>query len=175
MLHDKYQHNPSNNSHNIHHLPITFSHQCRVSYSSIMSLYFHYVAEFHWMQHCCCAAWQISAQSIHVTYITLPSHCPIPQPLCPHLHPVNQTSQTVSSPFPLSNQGPFQYKDCLFHVLGIPILKIRWSHDRLIFNMWIPILVRWHLYIGTAPSLIKHNIIAVLHDKYQHNPSNHPH
>ena len=31
------------------------------------------------------------------------------------------------------------------------MLKIRRSRDRLIFNMGIPILVRWHLYIETAP------------------------
>ena len=32
------------------------------------------------------------------------------------------------------------------------MLKIRWSWDRLIFNMAIPILVRRHLYIETAHS-----------------------
>ena len=31
--------------------------------------------------------------------------------------------------------APFQYKDCLSQVLGIPMLKIRRSRDRLIFNM----------------------------------------
>ena len=31
------------------------------------------------------------------------------------------------------------------------MLKIRRSQDRLIFNMGIPILVRQHLYIETAP------------------------
>ena len=30
-------------------------------------------------------------------------------------------------------------------------VKIRWSWDRLIFNPILPILVRWHLYIETAP------------------------
>ena len=35
--------------------------------------------------------------------------------------------------------------------MGIPVLKIRPPWDRLIFNMWIPILVRWHLYIETVP------------------------
>ena len=35
--------------------------------------------------------------------------------------------------------------------MGIPMLKIRRSQDRLIFNMGIPILVRLHLYIETAP------------------------
>ena len=33
----------------------------------------------------------------------------------------------------------------------IPMLKMRRSWDRLIFNMGIPILVRKHLYIETAP------------------------
>ena len=36
--------------------------------------------------------------------------------------------------------------------IGIPMLKIRRSQDRLIFNIGIPILVRWHLYIETASS-----------------------
>ena len=39
----------------------------------------------------------------------------------------------------------FQYKDSLFPGEGIPMLKIRWSWDSLIFNMMIPIQVR-HLY-----------------------------
>ena len=36
---------------------------------------------------------------------------------------------------------------------GIPILKIRWLREHLIFNMGIPILVRRHLYIETDPWL----------------------
>ena len=35
--------------------------------------------------------------------------------------------------------------------MGIPMLKIRQLRDHLIFNMGILILVRWHLYIETAP------------------------
>ena len=35
--------------------------------------------------------------------------------------------------------------------MGITMLKIRRSRDRLIFNMGIPILARQHLYIPTAP------------------------
>ena len=34
--------------------------------------------------------------------------------------------------------------------IGIPMLKIRWSRDRLIFNMGIPIPIRRHLYIEMA-------------------------
>ena len=34
--------------------------------------------------------------------------------------------------------------------MGIPIFKIRRPRDRLIFNMGIHTLVRWHLYIETA-------------------------
>ena len=47
-------------------------------------------------------------------------------------------------------QGPSQYKDRLSSC-GIPMFKIGRSRDRLIFNMGIPILVRRHLYIETAP------------------------
>ena len=39
----------------------------------------------------------------------------------------------------------------IFPRYGIPMLKIRQSRDRLIFNMGIPILVSRHLYIETAP------------------------
>ena len=35
--------------------------------------------------------------------------------------------------------------------MGIPMLKTRQSQHRLIFNIGIPILVRWHLYIDTTP------------------------
>ena len=49
-------------------------------------------------------------------------------------------------------------------------LKIRRSRDRLIVNMWIPILVKRHLYIKTAPCYpgfslhsiaLKHRIITI--------------
>ena len=47
--------------------------------------------------------------------------------------------------------APSQYKDRLSHLcMGIPMLKIRRSRDRLIFNMGIPVLVR-RLYIETPP------------------------
>ena len=36
------------------------------------------------------------------------------------------------------------------------MLKIRRSRDRLIFNMGIPILIRWHLYIETPPHKVTH-------------------
>ena len=36
-------------------------------------------------------------------------------------------------------------------VYGIPMLEITRSRNRLIFRIGIPILVRWHLYIETAP------------------------
>ena len=41
-----------------------------------------------------------------------------------------------------------------FPGMGIPVLKIRQSQDRLIFNMVIPILVRWHLHIQTPIGMI---------------------
>ena len=47
----------------------------------------------------------------------------------------------------------FQNKDHLseFPNMGIPIIKVRWSWDHLIFIIEIPILVRWHLCIEMAP------------------------
>ena len=38
-----------------------------------------------------------------------------------------------------------------FPGMGLPMLKIRLSRDCLFFNMGIPILVRWHHCIETAP------------------------
>ena len=49
---------------------------------------------------------------------------------------------------------PFQYKDHLSRY-RIHIMKIRQSSDSLIFMMGILILVRQHLYIESAPSLLK--------------------
>ena len=47
--------------------------------------------------------------------------------------------------------------------MWISMLKIRRSQDRFIFNIGIPILVRLHLYIETAPRLPyterKHNLV----------------
>ena len=39
----------------------------------------------------------------------------------------------------------------VFPGMGIPMLKIRRSRDRLIFNMGIPILIRRHHYIEIVP------------------------
>ena len=55
------------------------------------------------------------------------------------------------SPVWIRNLGPVFLKT-VFPRYGIPMLKIRRSRDRLIFNMGIPILVRRHIYNETAPS-----------------------
>ena len=47
--------------------------------------------------------------------------------------------------------GPHLNIKTLFPGMEIPMLKIRRSQDRLIFNMGIPILVRRHFYIEKAP------------------------
>ena len=47
--------------------------------------------------------------------------------------------------------GPRRNIKTVFPGMEIPMLKIRRSRDRLIFNMGIPILVRQHLYIEAAP------------------------
>ena len=48
-------------------------------------------------------------------------------------------------------QGPVSIERRSFPGMGIPMLKIRRSRDRLIFNMGIPIPVRRNLYNETAP------------------------
>ena len=47
--------------------------------------------------------------------------------------------------------GPHLNKKTVFPGMGIPMLKIRWLRDRLIFNMGILISVRRRLYIEMAP------------------------
>ena len=54
-----------------------------------------------------------------------------------------------NSRVPVNTWVQSQYKDGLYGY-GIPMLKIRRSWERLMFNMGIPILVRRHLYIETA-------------------------
>ena len=50
--------------------------------------------------------------------------------------------------------GPrLNIKTVFFPSMGISMLKIRRSRDCHIFNMGVPILVRRHLYIETAPRL----------------------
>ena len=60
----------------------------------------------------------------------------------------------VVKPFILEskNLGPVSILRLSFSGTGIPMLKIRRSRDRLIFNMGISILVRRHIYIETDPS-----------------------
>ena len=50
------------------------------------------------------------------------------------------------------SRTPPQCKDGLF-LYGISMLKIRRSQDRLIFNMGIPILVKWYPYIEMTPGI----------------------
>ena len=49
--------------------------------------------------------------------------------------------------------GPCFNIKLIFPCMGIPMLKIRWLRDCLIFNMGIPILVRQHFYIEMAPRI----------------------
>ena len=44
--------------------------------------------------------------------------------------------------------------EAVFPDMGIPMLKIRRSRDRLIFDMGILILIRRHLYIEKAPDIL---------------------
>ena len=60
-------------------------------------------------------------------------------------------------PMPLAGEckppGPCLNIKTVFPGSGIPMLKIRRSQDRLIFNIGIPILVIQHLYIE-APRIL---------------------
>ena len=49
-----------------------------------------------------------------------------------------------------ANLGAVSIQRCRLTSIGIPMLKIRRSHDRLIFNMGIPILGKDGLYIETG-------------------------
>ena len=65
------------------------------------------------------------------------------------------------------NMGPSQYKDFLsrYAGMGIPMIKIRRSWDRLIGNMGIPRLVRLHSYTETVP-------VGQFHERFFHRDSN---
>ena len=54
---------------------------------------------------------------------------------------------------PNGNQGTDSIKTCHLTSIGNPIVVIRWSYHRLISTTGFPILVRWHLYIESGPSL----------------------
>ena len=61
--------------------------------------------------------------------------------------------------------GP-RLKRLSFPGMRIPILKIRWSWDRLIFNMGISKLIRRHVYIEMPPgfmSVVLHSLICFRH------------
>ena len=70
-------------------------------------------------------------------------------------------TDTTDSWSPLCSGLRFNIKT-VFPRYRIPMLKIRWSWDRLIFNMGIPILVRRHLYIETAPWCLVQYGISIL-------------
>ena len=86
----------------------------------------------------------------------------LPHGLCVHIHQLhsmsgpNHNSEApgtgIFSSCDYTNRtGPRRNIKMVSPGMGIPMLKIRWSRDRLIFNMGILILVRGHLYIETAP------------------------
>ena len=54
----------------------------------------------------------------------------------------------------MARPGPCLNIKTVFPKCGIPMLKIRRSQDRLIFNMGIPILLSRHLYIATGPRFL---------------------
>ena len=81
-----------------------------------------------------------------------------------------QRSFQLKAALPLANQiaapsdccnntkprRPSQYKECRLTSIGIPMLRIRRSHDRLIFNMRIPItgkmvfILKWGPHISES-------------------------
>ena len=67
---------------------------------------------------------------------------PPPPPPPPDPHPLQLPHHSSHDRLsPVTTRAPFQYKDSLTRY-GISIIKIRQSHDRLIFIMGIPILTR---------------------------------
>ena len=53
----------------------------------------------------------------------------------------------------ITTRAPIQYKDLTN--IGNPIVGVRRSYDHLISTMGFPILVRWHLYIESGPSIFQ--------------------
>ena len=48
-----------------------------------------------------------------------------------------------------------------FTSTGIPMIKIKQSHDCLIFIMWFPILVRWHPFIESAYWCVMWSVVHI--------------
>ena len=73
-----------------------------------------------------------------------------PHPPTTHTH--THTPGFIAIPWLLLPSGLIQYKErCCLTSIGIPIVEIRRSHDRLMSTMGFPIPVRWHLYIESGP------------------------
>ena len=75
---------------------------------------------------------------------------------------------------------PCHNKRLSFPGIGIPMLKTRRSRDRLIYNMGIPLLVRRHLYIETAPDCpsdlnAPRSQIHVVEYRQSHGQTGYPH
>ena len=60
-------------------------------------------------------------------------------------------------------QGANSIKICRLCSIGNPIVEIRWSFDRLVSTMEIPISVRRHYYIESEPSMC---VLIVEHCKF---------
>ena len=71
------------------------------------------------------------------------------------LPPCNRTLTTMLHSY--TDPGPCPNIKSVFSRYGIPMLKIRRSQDRLIFNMRISIPARRYLYIEMPPRLYNHN------------------
>ena len=61
--------------------------------------------------------------------------------------------------------GPSQYKRCRLTSIGISMLKIRQSHDRLIFNMGIPYLAKKVFILRRGPDRYRSNWPGTNHNK----------
>ena len=80
-----------------------------------------------------------------------------------YLHHGISYSGKMTSLYWIRALGAVSIERCHLISIGIPMLKIRWSHDRPIFDMGIPIPGKDGLYIETDPrSLLSHPINDLL-------------
>ena len=102
-------------------------------------------------------SWSNQVTSLHMCKsVTSFDHYNHNQGIFPKLWYFSQDfSYEIMNPLWNESQEPVLHLNIktFFPGMGIPMLKIRQSQECLIFNMWIPLLVRRHLYIETGPRL----------------------
>ena len=99
-----------------------------------------------WCQHKSLPDFYLCSRLMKLPCITISLHSPDEEHIEKASLALHYNSTTWCSTSLNGIWASSQYKT-IFPRYGDPMIKIRRSQDRLIFNMGFPILARWHLYI----------------------------